>query len=318
MRLVVNRQLPLQRDSIGKDAKRLLWIYKSSHQIGDALMDLSSRVLLRNSGFHIDLFTDPHLAALFSADDIFTNVISDRRKVIASEYDLVIVDSFKSGCLDEKFARLRPLRFVTMRGYFSGPEFNRTLFSFLRMNQLLGEPDKINPDMATPYLATSGQDKHKAGQIKLSPEAVAFVIGGAAPSRTYPHWHAVIHEAFARRIVKQVVIVGSSNAVSMAERVMAENAANSDAIVNCVNQFTLLETLEIMKKCRFIVCCDGGLLHIANSAGLPVISLFDRHINPEMRLTSANKSIAIQSTGTIGDLPVEKVIEAIEKAVTLY
>ncbi len=321
LRLAASGQTSRQQQSLGTGPKRLLWIYKGSPQIGDALMDLSSRILLKDTEFRIDLYTDPHLAELFRTDDIFTRVFSDADEIRPSDYDLVIVDSFKARCLQVKIRHLRTTPFVTMRGYFAGPEFNRTLFSFFRMRQLLGLPSDEEQDiaaLAVPHLTSSAPDKEAASQLPISSNAIGFAIGGAEPVRTYQQWESVICELIRLGKVTQIVMLGSENGRAMGENIIAAAGPSAHRIVNCISQFTLAQSFEIIKKCRFLVCCDGGLLHLANAAHVPTVSLFDRQVAPDMRLTPANKSIPLQSKGRINDLPVRDVIDAIKQALALF
>jgi ADP-heptose:LPS heptosyltransferase len=318
--LWANRQTSLQRESIDAAQTRLLWIYKGWPQIGDALMDLSSRRLLKNTGIGIDLYTDPHLATLFEGDDVFSQIFSDENDIDANRYDLVIIDSFKARCLNVKIRRLARLPFVTMHGYFSGPEFNRTLFSFFRLNQLMGNPNTEQEIalLAAPYHAGSALARKASDNLPISPRAIAFAVGGEKPERTYERWDNIVRELFSKGKIEQVVLLGSGNGRAMGNRIIETVPAAAGAIVNCIDQFSLVQTFEIMKKCRFLVCCDGGLLHLANAARLPTVALFNKDVAPAMRLTTANASIPLQSPGSVNALPERSVIGAIEKALLSF
>jgi ADP-heptose:LPS heptosyltransferase len=309
-------QLPLQRERI-EPPQRILWIYKGTPQVGDALMDLSSRVLLRGSRVRLELLTDPHLAELFAADDVFAAVHVDGARLQAAHYDLVILDSFKARCLQQKQKYFPRRPFVTMRGYFSGPEFNRTLFSFYRMNQLLGGGRDADAALLKPHLVSAAQDRARAAQLPIDAGAVAFAIGGAVSTRIYEQWDTVIADLLARGSLRQAVLVGSDNAAAMSERILA-HGAKAGRILNCVAQYSLLETLEIIRRCSLAVCCDGGLLHLANSAGVPTVALFDSQVAPDMRMTAANRYVALQSTGIIDALPAAQVGAAIGENLTRY
>ncbi|GAC1408014.1 MAG: hypothetical protein NVSMB6_06480 [Burkholderiaceae bacterium] len=316
--LIVFRQFALLHEKMEAGrVPRVLWIYKGTPQVGDALMDLSSRVLLRGLTTRLDLLTDPHLAKLFAFDDIFSNVQADPSSLRADDYDVVILDSFKARCLREKLRHFRKLPFVTMRGYFSGPEFNRTVFSFYRMQQLLWDHSKTVPALFKPHLVSAAQHRVRPLQLPILPGAVAFAIGGAVASRTYEQWDAVIDRLRVLDKLRQVVLLGSENAVAMAERICAQSAS-AGQVVNCVAQYSLLEAREIMKRCDLVVCCDGGLMHVANSAGVPMVALFDSKVDPNMRFIEANRCVALQSADVVSQLPVELVTTAIGQAVMLY
>ena len=314
--LAVRLQFPLQRQYIARNLRRVLWIYKGSPQVGDSLMDLSSRVLLAAQDIKVDLCTDPHLAKLYHADDVFGRVFSDASQIAADTYDLVILDSFKWRCLEDKFKYLSRIPFVTMRGYFAGPEFNRTLFSFCRMNQLLdaGLSEAELHARALPHLAGTDADLDMAAHLPLPAGTIALAIGGASAGRTYPYWDKVVAALLQYHSDARFVLLGSSNAVAMRDAILHAAGASAERIVDCVDRCTLTQTYEVLRRCTLAASADGGLLHVANAAGIPTVSLFDCHIAPALRLTAANKSIAVQSTGTIDAIPVNEVAHCIERA----
>ena len=311
-------QRALQCEVIEANHQRILWIYKGVPQVGDALMDLSSRVLLKERGITLDLYTDSHLHRLFQADDVFARVFSDAADARPDGYDLVMLDSFKWRCIEEKVRHFRRVPFATMRGYFSGPEFNRTLFSFFRMNQLLriGVPSAEVQCSAVPHLCAAPADRECVEKLEIAAGAVAFALGGASPGRTYLHWDKVIRDLLHKKHLPQIVLLGSSNAVSMRDKIVETVKPYGVQVIDCVDRYTLTQTFAIVGKCRMAACADGGLLHIANAAQVQTVSLFDRHVSPDMRLTAANHSLAQQSSGQISDIPQAKVVEAIAAALS--
>jgi heptosyltransferase-2 len=313
-------QSALQCPDMGGTARRVLWIYKGSPQVGDSLMDLSSRVLLRDAGIEVDLYTDPHLHQLYEADDVFAQVCSDPAALVERTYDLAILDSFKWRCIEAKVRHWKQVPFVTMRGHFVGPEFNRTLFSFFRMQQLLGieMAENTTRSVAIPHMAGSRSDGDAAIRHGIPSGALALAIGGADEKRTYRHWDLVLRELLRRGQALPVVLLGSNNAVAMRDAIVNAMAGTGLDIIDCVDRYSLTQGFEIMKRCCLGVSADGGLLHVAHAAGLPTVSLFDRHIGPQLRLTAANRSVALQSEGVIGDIAATDVADAIERALRLY
>ena len=134
--LTIKRQTALEVRQILPNHRNILWINISAPSLGDSLMDLSSRVLLK--GKEVDLFTDKKNASLYQDDPVFSRIFTQKAEVAQHKYDLVIVDSFSTRSIDIK-TNILPLNpFVGMFGYYNGPEVNRVLFSFHRMNHLLG------------------------------------------------------------------------------------------------------------------------------------------------------------------------------------
>jgi glycosyl transferase family 9 (putative heptosyltransferase) len=323
--LLLHGQSRLQRANIDASVRRVLWIYKGSPQVGDSLMDLSSRVLLAERGIQIDLCTDPHLAALYAFDDIFDAALTDEEQIDATRYDLAMLDSLKWRCIEAKLGRLRTLPFITLRGCFSGPEFNRTLFSFFRMNQLLGAglSAPALEAIARPYLSASRSEQDVAEQVIQSGAALAFAIGGASSGRTYGRWDevvaALLNDMPQGQASYEIVLLGSANAIPMRDRIIAITRNYPSArIVDCVDRYSLPQTLAILQRCRLAVCADGGLLHLANAAQLSTVALFDRNIAPHLRLTAANRSIPLQASGAINDISPADVLRCMEQALTRW
>jgi len=313
-------QFRLQEPAIGHRHRRILWIYKGTPQVGDSLMDLSSRVLLRNAGHEVDLYTDAHLHRLYEADDVFGKVSSDPDDFAGRPYDLAILDSFKGRCLDAKLRRWKALPFVTMRGFFNGPEFNRTLCSFFRMQQLLGLPvnEAETAHRALPHLCAGAADEEMAAALQVPRGALAFALGGAQPERTYMLWDRVMLRLAREHRLPAVVLLGAANGKAMRDRVLDTLAGTDIAIVDCVDRTTLTQAYAVLRRCSLAVAADGGLLHLAHAARLPTVALFDDKIAPALRLTAANRSLALQSAGEISALAEADVAEAIDRALRIY
>lgn len=306
-------QLHRQTERIDPAARRILWIYKGTPQIGDALMDLSSRVLLRGLPVQVDLLTDAHLARMFACDSVFVQVHADIATVERRVYDLVILDSFKARCLRDKLQHLRSLPFVTMRGYFSGPEFNRTLFSFYRMRQLLGMTADVGLAQMRPSLESSGAERASVDAIMIGGGALAIAVGGVVAERIYPHWAEVVGLLLEQKLVEKVVLVGSENGGAMAQRIVARYGG-APVIINCVGEYSLGATMEILRRCAWLACSDGGLMHLAAAGGTPVVALFDQAVSPQMRIIDGDPSIGIQSSGAVSALSPAVVGAAIATA----
>ena len=65
-------QLKLERDSITQASKSILWINTTAPSLGDSLMDLSGRALLKN--YAVDLYTSSKNSILYQYDEIFSNI----------------------------------------------------------------------------------------------------------------------------------------------------------------------------------------------------------------------------------------------------
>ena len=72
--LTIKRQTALEIRQILPKHRNILWINLSAPSLGDSLMDLSSRVLLK--GKEVDLFTDKKNANLYQDDSIFSRIFT--------------------------------------------------------------------------------------------------------------------------------------------------------------------------------------------------------------------------------------------------
>lgn len=73
----------------------------------------------------------------------------------------------------------------------------------------------------------------------------------------------------------KVVIVGGKEELVKSE----ENFGNLDKrIINLTGKTTLVQLAALLKKCKLLISCDSGPVHLACSVGTPVIALFRNDI----------------------------------------
>jgi hypothetical protein len=282
--LIIKGQKFLEINKVMPEHKRILWINISAPSLGDSLMDLSSRILLEDKT--IDLFTNKKNANLYKNDQTFNSIYTNKVDVELFIYDLVIIDSFSTRSIDIKSQIASKTNYVGMFGYFNGPEVNRVLYSFHRMNQLLGyfkSENKIN-EIAKCSISISKSDEELVRSLKLPSKYIAIAIGGEWKYRTYRNWIEVIKGLFQIDEDLTIVLVGSKNAEDSISKFLKLNSSLN--IINCVNQYTFNQTSEIIKRAKLLLCCDGGLMHSANAVGTPTISMFAR-LSPKMQLTQS-------------------------------
>jgi len=305
MYLTIKRQIALEVRQILPKHRNILWINISAPSLGDSLMDLSSRVLLK--GKEVDLFTDKKNASLYQDDPVFSRIFTQKAEVAQHKYDLVIVDSFSTRSIDIK-TNILPLNpFVGMFGYYNGPEVNRVLFSFHRMNQLLGYvkgETEINK-VARPSMAIEINDLPWVEGLNLPASYIAIALGGAWAYRTYNKWGEVIDKLAKKNNKLNLVFVGSDNAKESAKALT--EAFPSDNIFNCVAKFTFNQTAQIIKGANILLCCDGGLMHSANAINTPIVPLFAR-LTPIMQLTESIQAFPLFDANDVNNIPVEDIL----------
>ena len=307
----LKNQKLLEIYSILPKHNNILWINISAPSLGDSLMDLSSRIMLK--GRKIDLFTDNKNADLYKDDFIFSAVYTDKKQVNKSNYDLVIVDSYSTRSIYIKAAIAGLTPFVGMFGYYNGPEVNRVLFSYHQMNHLLGyvkNEDEVNK-IAKTSISISGIDKALIQKIKLPSNFVALAIGGEWNYRTYNKWDFVIEKLISQDNDLNIILVGSDNAKHSARVIM--DKFSKYKVYNFVAKFSFNQTAEIISRAKILLCCDGGLMHSANAVNTPIVALFAR-LTEEMQLTESISSFSLFDKDNVNNILVEDILNKYKEA----
>jgi heptosyltransferase-2 len=303
--LNLKRQKSLEIRNILPEHRSILWINISAPSLGDSLMDLSSRVILR--GRKVDLFTDKKNASLYQNDSVFSRIFTCKAEFTQHKYDLVILDSFSTRSIDIK-TQILPLNpFVGMFGYYNGPEVNRVLFSFHRMNQLLGyvnSETEVNK-VARPSMAIEINNLPSVEGLNLPSSYIAIALGGEWAYRTYNKWGEVIDKLTMNNDKLNLVFVGSDNAKESA-KALTETFPR-DNIFNCVAKFTFNQTAQIIKGANILLCCDGGLMHSANAVNTPIVPLFAK-LTPLMQLTESIQAFPLFDANNVNNIPVEDIL----------
>ena len=163
-----------------------------------------------------------------------------------------------------------------------------------------------------PRMAVSAGAVAAVDALTLPVRYMVVVVGGVSASRTYVHWAAVVAAVRARGVAEPIVLVGAANGTGQRDRVMS--APGNAPCIDAVDRYGISQVFEIVRRSAFVVCTDGGLLHVANAAEVPTIALFNERIDPSYRLTPANRSIALYTPGAVSDIPPEEVANAVAEA----
>jgi len=303
--LFIRSQKSLEVDNILAEHQRILWINISAPSLGDSLMDLSSRILLKNK--KIDLFTSKKNVNLYKSDRIFNSIFTKKEDLVRIKYDLVIIDSFSSRSINIKCQIAPKVHYVGMFGYFNGPEVNRVLFSFHRMNQLLGyiKSEIELSNIAKCSISISKPDEKFVSNLKLPVKYIAVAIGGEWKYRTYEHWKQIIQELNKIDNNLPIVLLGSKNAEDSITRILDSHSSTN--VINCINKYTFNQTTEIIKRAKILFCSDGGLMHAANAVNTPIIAIFAR-LSPEMQLTQSIRAETFYDKKDVNNILVKDII----------
>ena len=309
--IILKGQKNLEVFKISPNHKNILWINISAPSLGDSLMDLSSRVMLK--GRSVDLFTDQKNAHIYMDDHIFNNIYTDIEGVDSSKYDLVIIDSYSSRSIDVKSKTTLSTPFIGVFGYYNGPEVNRVLFSFHQMNHLLGytESESMINLIAKASMSISRSDQKAIAQVGLPEKYITIVLGGEWDYRTYGKWDKVIKLVLDKNKQTNIVFIGSNNAKDIAGNLLSQFSKNN--IFDCVAKYSFNQTAQIIKQSQILLCCDGGLMHAANAVNTPIVPLFAR-LTPQMQLTSAIAAFPLFDKSDVNNISVESILEKYNEA----
>lgn len=311
--LIIKRQKNLEVFSILPSHQNILWINISAPSLGDSLMDLSSRVMLKNK--QVDLYTSVKNAHIYSDDEIFNNVYTKKNEMFNKSYDLIILDSYSTRSVNVKY-RVAPTNpFVGMFGFFNGPEVNRILYSYHQLNKLLGyvrRETEIN-NTAKNIITISDKDKKIVADI-IPNEFLAITIGGEWKYKVYEKWGDLIQKIINKNNKINIVLIGSSNAQNQSNELISR--FTNYHFINLVSKLTFNQTAEVIKHSKLLICCDGGLMHAANAVNANVIALIAR-LKQEMLFVNKN-SITIFDEKDVNNIEVEEVYKRFEQMSNLF
>ena len=185
------------------------------------------------------------------------------------------------------------------------------------MNKLLGykkNHSEIN-SIAKSIISVSELDKKIVQKINLPRNFIAVALGGEWSYRTYQKWNKVIEEIIEDNNEINIVLLGSSNANYFAKKILDKLAHRN--IYNCVNKYTFNQTAQIINKAQILLCCDGGLMHAANSVDTPIVALFAK-LSPEMQLTETIKAFSVYDESDVNNIMVENILKKYLEASSLF
>ena len=280
-------QISLESQLVPSSVKHILWINLSSPSLGDSLMDLAGRTLIVDH--KLTLLTDTFTAKLYYADPYFQNIYTSSSSLTNQAFDHVLIDSYSTKSMLSKIKIAKNITFSGMYGFFDGPEVNKILFSYFRINRLLGSPYSekwINQHASTHIFPASLQDQ-TLEYLKLRKCFISIVIGGEWNHRIYPYWLDVIQE-IAGNI--DLVLIGSDNGIENAKTITS--TLPTMPIQNLVGKLSIMETAAVISKSDLMLCADGGLMHIAHGCGIPTVALFAT-VQPEHFTNITNNTTTI-------------------------
>jgi hypothetical protein len=295
--------------TIAHGCRKVLWIYEGIPQLGDALMDLAPRSLLHQQGIACDLLIDAHLAPMFESDTWFDRIATDAQQLAGCNYDLIILQSHKRRSMLKKMHHYASHPWLSMHGFYTGPEFHRARFATQRLADALG-------------LSLADSDFELHAQQKLPPLnapklktisdfKIALVLGGVDPLRIYKKWSElglILH----MKNKAQITLLGSSNGLADASEFLKKWDADQ-AVNDLVGKTSVSDCRKTIAEQDIVIVCDGGLMHLSVTTPVNLIALFNNTVSPQWRLPMHLQNTSLQSsTENVSDIPVEEILSAVQ------
>jgi heptosyltransferase-2 len=309
--LFIFGQFKLLRRKMPKKGARILWINLGMPQIGDALCDLSCRVLLDPKDYHVDLLTESVVCDLFRGDPYFKEVSDNIYSFTPSHYDFVIMPGYSWKSVKVKVFHLRSIPFFSIYKHYSGLEFNRIMFAyhalFLSLQTKNAKANKLIKTCPTFFNL-----KYDHAEIKRKKNQIVVVVGGVVPERIYNQWVELIKKLLKDFNYINIVLLGSLNGSEMARQIM-QSRPNSKRIQNLVAKTSLGEAFNILKESAIMICADGGLLHMGRAARIPTLGLFSGDIHPLMRFNKDDPALAFHARPSVSVIAPSIIIDGFRK-----
>ncbi|HEY4613438.1 MAG TPA: glycosyltransferase family 9 protein, partial [Bacteroidota bacterium] len=93
----------------------------------------------------------------------------------------------------------------------------------------------------------------------------------------------------------EVVLVGGKDDESLCEEI--RSMSNSPKVHNAAGELSTLQSAELLRRCRLLVCNDSAPMHFAVAVGTPVVSIFGATV-PEFGFAPYGKfDVVIETRG---------------------
>lgn len=294
LRKVAQRELAIRLSGQGRrrverapaGVRRMLW-WTTWTTVGDAIMDLSPRVLLPQA-VQAELLIAPSLAPLFARDPHFTHVHTGW-ETVQGRFDFLLVNHFSTDGLAAKRRHLPEVPFAAMLGHMAGEMFSRVHFADARMRQLFDLP----PGEPAPPRLWIEPLREDDGARRFE---IAVALGARDERRRYRHWPAALAQVQrawpAGLPAPRFHLFGTANA--------RPDAADFDPAWLRAHTVDHIERLDLLQAARRIAGCDafigadGGLMHLAAATGVPGVAMFGV-VPPEYRLLPASSIVGLPS-----------------------
>jgi hypothetical protein len=305
--LLLTGQRFLLVDQPRERPRRVLWYY-DWETIGDAVMDLSQRVLIDTS-IELELCMPKGPIELFEHDRRFRRV-HRHPSDCEGPYDLIITQWITTELIRRKTRYFPRVPWLSVMCHQRGELFCRTSLCFARLRPLFGSA--CPPTPAPPSLDVPGSARTGLHEVDI-----VMAVGGRDPRRTYSRWHEVL-ETLVRswpphRGRPNIALVGAgAPAKAAADRIVGLGLpAHIEVRLDLPG---LLQAVELIAAGQVFVGCDGGLMHVAAALDKPGVALFCQ-ILPRWRLHATSRITGLFDSEDVDRIEAAEVAKAVLKAV---
>lgn len=292
--LLLTGQRLLQRKSIPRGAKRILWFY-DWNTLGDCIMDLSQRCYLAER-YQVDICMPSGPADLFEGDPAFHRIyrsIGDCPR----NYDFILLHDISSTSIRIKLARYFLKPWASMINHQQGEQYSRVKFSAARLEQLLGRSlEPLRPSLPAP-----------TGTYSM-PNRIAIALGGIDPRRHYRRWPELLRaivDKLSPSVELRFALMGSGESAHKDLLAFSPEFIERYAEVE-LDQPNLSALKQAMTRCDYFIGCDSGLMHLAESLDKPGVALFGQ-IRPEWRLLPESGLHKVFDPYTVNNLDLDDI-----------
>ncbi|MBN8570296.1 MAG: glycosyltransferase family 9 protein [Ignavibacteria bacterium] len=263
--------------------------------LGDAILTLPTVQVLKekNPEWQIDFLCIPAIAILFKHNPLINNlIIYDKRgndsfsrikREVKNNYDIVISP--------HRSAR------SSMLAFFSKAKkrisFDKSSLSFLytdrvkyvtgiheiQRNLSLLKPLGISEEnIVKPELYVSNEEENKINElftlerISNHDDLIAVAPGSVWFTKRYPKEKFSEVLNLLKNTNSKIFLIGGDADCELGDYLIS-NSDNKN-IINTIGKLNVLESAELIRRCRVLLTNDSAPLHIANSVGTKVVSLF--------------------------------------------
>lgn len=106
-----------------------------------------------------------------------------------------------------------------------------------------------------------------------------------------------------------IVVIGSKDELCKSEENFYDN------LVNLTGKTTLRQLAVILKKCRLLISCDSGPVHLASSVGIPSVAIFrsDMPAKSSVRWGPRGKGSIVIEKERLSDISVDEVFGKVKE-----